>query len=219
MSDFILERASLGELRRKMANGNSICKLEFTAAFDVRLAEKMGVRWTFFDSDDMIRPGLKKHELEFEIRNMKLRFEPAKLGHVLELNSEIADKFVIERKGDGKKKPKRLVLKFKLTHAGSVLPLAEFQERVGDAVGVLVLTPLQSQLPLEEQPKKKKKKVERDEAEAAAAEAQRFVALLAIRPHPDEDDAVPDDDSEPPLTGEAKSEHERLMAKSGWKIQ
>jgi len=127
-------------------------KVEWAAVCTSAVAEKLDARWVVFDKDQTIKRGFTKIELEYELHAHTLRFVPeGNLSeHVLNLTSESAGSFKLIRKGDGKKKAKKLLVTFKVTHGGSQIPLIEYLERIGGAPGKLEMTPaaVQAKLPL-----------------------------------------------------------------------
>lgn len=153
-----LEKCALTAIEGKKRNGIVTSKLKFAAIFDQAAAKAIGVEYTLFQKGGDIRTGYASLELDFRLADLKLFYVVKGFEtHALDLRSHSADKFVIRKKGDGKKKPSKLVVTFNVLHIGQYLELANWWERYGGADGVLTLTPQQTELPLAEaaeQPKR-----------------------------------------------------------------
>lgn len=145
------ERAQVMGIENKIQNGNCLSRIKVAAAFDAAVAKKMDVQWVIFDGKRDIREGFNELGLAFEMRDFDFKFEVPKMPeNVLEISSESAGKFKVMRSGDGKKKPKKLVIKFLVQHHGNPFSLLEWLMKVGGTHGTLTLTSKQAKLPLAE---------------------------------------------------------------------
>lgn len=142
------ERARISAVEHKIANGNVSSRIKVVAKFTAALAEAMEARWVFFDKEQIPKQGYKAIELDYELKNFRLRFHVPKMDEDrLELTSELAQKFKVVRQGNRKKAKKELlVVQFQVMHAGSPFELLEYLLKLGGAEGVMELEPLQREM-------------------------------------------------------------------------
>jgi hypothetical protein len=140
------EKAQITGVEHKIGNGAVISQIKVSASLTAKIANELGAHWILMDKEQTVKDGFKSVELDAELSNIRIRFEVPKLGHVLELTSERAEQFKCLRKGDGKKKPKRLMVQFRIQHSGSPFELLEHMIRVGGTEGVLTIEELQRKM-------------------------------------------------------------------------
>lgn len=158
MKAVIFERARINAIEHKIANGNVSSRIKCSAQFTTKNATSMEARWVMFDRDELAKSGYKAIELDYEMKNLRLRFAvPEMKEHELDLTCELAAAFKVFRQGDGKKKPKKLMVQFKLETNGSPFELLEYMIKIGGAEGKLELEPLQKELFDQEQAVSKSK--------------------------------------------------------------
>lgn len=137
------ETARITGLHHKVEKPGITGKIEITGVFTAKIAEEMGARWVVFDKEQIIKGGFKSIELDYALQALRLKFTPKgnldKL--VLDVPSQGAGHFKVMTLGDGKKKAKKLLVKFKVDHAGSQVPLIQYLEQIGGAEGKLELLP------------------------------------------------------------------------------
>lgn len=138
-------------IENKIQHGHCLSRIKIAALFDATVAKKMNAQWIVFDNKRDIREGFNELGLAYEMRDFTFRFEVPKMpDQVLEIGSELAGKFKVMRSGDGKKKPKKLLIKFVVEHHHNPFSLLEWLLKVGGAQGALTLTTKQASLPLAE---------------------------------------------------------------------
>lgn len=95
-----------------------INRLRVVAVVNEKIATALGVRWTLFDKNGVIRHGPTSIELDNIYEDAGFHLQ---IGAKAELSLEgvTAGKFKLFTQGDGKKKPKRMMVAFVLRHAGS----------------------------------------------------------------------------------------------------
>jgi hypothetical protein len=151
MSAIKFDRCVLDGIESKKKNGLIVSKLKFVAVFDRAAAKAIGAEYTVFNKDAEIRTSYKEMKLDFTMPELNLLYSVKGLeDRPLDLRSQSAENFVLMRKGDGKKKPAKLIVKFRVVHIGHYLDLTSWWEAQGGAEGVITLTPQQSALPLED---------------------------------------------------------------------
>lgn len=137
------ETARITGLHHKVEKPGITGKIEIAGVFTAKIAEAMGARWVVFDKEQIIKGGFKTIELDYALQALRLRFTPK--GNlekfVLDVPSQGAGHFKVMTLGDGKKKAKKLLVKFKVDHAGSQVPLIQYLEQIGGAEGKLELLP------------------------------------------------------------------------------
>lgn len=145
------EKATLLSVEMKRQNGVITNRLKFSALFDRAAAKAIGAEYTVFDSKQEIRTAYKGMELDFEIKEVAVRYLIPKLeDKALDIRSHGADAFKLLRKGDGKKKASKLIVQFRITHLGNAHEMVDWWLQFGGQEGLLVLTPQQTELPLAE---------------------------------------------------------------------
>lgn len=137
------ETAKIIGLHHKVEKPGITGKIEIVGTFTARLAEAMDARWVVFDKEQIIKGGFKSIDLTYHLNALRLRFTPK--GNlerfVLDVVGQAASKFKVMTFGDGKKKAKRMLVRFKVDVAGSQVPLIQYLEQIGGAEGKLELLP------------------------------------------------------------------------------
>lgn len=139
------EKAAIHSVEHKIANNNITSKIKIIATLTAAAADVMDAKWVMFDKQSHPKGGYKSIELDFEMKNFKFDFWIDKVAS-LNLTSELATKFKVVRVGDGKKKARRLAVRFEVHHAGSPFELLEHLIRIAGAQGNLSITPLQVEM-------------------------------------------------------------------------
>ena len=146
MNPVVFEKSRITAVEHKLGNGGVSSRIKVAAVFTAKVAQALNAKWVLFDKEQLVKDGFKSVELDAEVKNIGIRFEVPKLGGALDLTSESATNFKVLRMGDGKKKAKKLMVQFRIQHAGSPFELLEHMIRVGGAEGTLTLTPLQKEM-------------------------------------------------------------------------
>lgn len=147
MKPIVFEKAHISAVEHKIGNGAVTSRIKVTAVFTPEVATAMEARWVLFDRDQVVKNGYKNIELDYELKNLRMTFEVPEMAQSrLQLTSELASGFKVMRRGDGKKKAKRLAVQFRIGHAGSPFDLLEYLIRIGGAVGRMELTALQQEM-------------------------------------------------------------------------
>jgi cytochrome bd-type quinol oxidase subunit 1 len=150
------EQAALVAVESRNKGGQLVSKLKMVAEFTPAQAAAMEVPWVCFDKERVVRGGFANIELEYEMRNFKFDFQIPRLQATINITSELATKFKLIRKGDGKKKAKSLMCTFFIMHAGDPLQMIQWLLRVGGERGILKLEPQQTEMFEEAEGKKAK---------------------------------------------------------------
>lgn len=125
-------------------------KVRIVAQLTEKSADALGVKWLLFDSKGVIRQGAQAIELDHVYAGAVVTHEIAKIGK-LELAAVQASRFKVFRVGDGKKKPKKLMLAFTVLHSGSPFELVEHMIKCGKGEGIVTVeAPQQMRLDGEE---------------------------------------------------------------------
>lgn len=121
-------------------------KLRVVTIVDEKIAKMLGVQWMLFDSKGIIRPGAHDFGLDNDYNGAVFTHEIPRLGK-LQLEAVQATKFQVKRLGDGKKKPKKLMLVFQVIYSGAHLELQEHLIKMGKGDGIVtIVAPEQLQL-------------------------------------------------------------------------
>jgi hypothetical protein len=154
-----LEKCVLEGIESKKKNGLIVSKLKFIALFDRAAAKAIGAEYTVFTKDAEIRTTYTEMQLDFTMPELKLTYVVKGLeDRPLDIRSQGAEKFVLKRKGDGKKKATKLMVQFRVIHVGHYLELTSWWEAQGGTEGIITLTPQQAELPLSAAPAPQKPK-------------------------------------------------------------
>lgn len=122
--------------RNTMVLGQTITnKMEIVGMFTATVAEKLGAEYLLFDKERTVRAGFKGVELDALFTSAAVKHGIEKIS-MLELASCEVSKFKAMRLGDGKKKPKRIMVKFEVKYAGAPFVLVEHLLKVGRGEGV-----------------------------------------------------------------------------------
>lgn len=176
-----LAKASLTGMQMLKRNGLYITRLSFHAEFDRSAAKAIGAEYTVFDKQSEIRTSYTGMDLDFKMAELKLRFAIPKMeDKALDLRSHSADNFKLKRKGDGKKKPSKLMVLFRVTHVGQMHELFDWWMQFGGQEGLLELAPQQAELPLADgKPAAERREVGKpSEAPAVKAARESFERAL-----------------------------------------
>lgn len=181
-----LEKCVLEGIESKKKNGLIISRLKFIALFDRAAAKAIGAEYTVFTKDAEIRTTYTEMQLDFTMPELKLQYAVKGMEHdPLDLRSHGAEKFVLKRKGDGKKKATKLMVQFRVIHVGHYLELTSWWEAQGGTEGVITLTPQQAELPLAEgKPATERREVKQmpiETAESEAADSRKRVERIIER--------------------------------------
>jgi hypothetical protein len=122
-------------------------KVRVVAILDEKGAEKLGVRYSLFQHNGVIRFGPKAIELEIQFDNAWFSHEIPRIGK-LTLPGCTISKLKAFRTGDGKKKPKRMMLAFQVAYTGGPFELIEHMVKIGRGAGVSVIKPTAEQMEL-----------------------------------------------------------------------
>lgn len=140
----------------KVILANQRLSVELVCPMDQDLAKALGVERAFYgrsDGEMGVRDGLKKVELDNEYGSPEIILTPDGVGKIPELQVSAAQlaKLCVIRKGDGKKKAKRLVLRFRAVGvAGDPLAVLSWYLSYGAAQGGLSVRVMeQVQAPLQ----------------------------------------------------------------------
>jgi hypothetical protein len=148
-----LEKCVLEGIESKKKNGLIVSRLKFIALFDRAAAKAIGAEYTVFTKDAEIRTTYTEMQLDFTMPELKLNYVVKGLeDRPLDIRSQGAEKFVLKRKGDGKKKATKLMVQFRVIHIGHYLELTSWWEAQGGTEGIITLTPQQAELPLSAAP-------------------------------------------------------------------
>lgn len=110
------------------------------------IATALDARWLLFDGKMVVRSGFKSTDLDSVFVGATFTHEIAKIGK-LELNGCEVSKFKVFRTGDGKKKPKKLMVAFSVRYTGAPFDLVEHLIKVGKGEGLCsVSAPQQERL-------------------------------------------------------------------------
>jgi hypothetical protein len=133
----VMEKASIryaGDIVTHRVHVNT----EMTA----QLADALGARWLLFDKGQFVRGGFVETKLEKTYLNAWLTHEIDKISTVRLTGVEIKS-LRVQRRGDGKKKPKTLTLLFDVIYKGNGFPLYEHIGRITKALGTITIQPAQ----------------------------------------------------------------------------
>ena len=148
-----MEKSTLSGYKGKIKGGAHSIAVEICTILSIKVAESIEARWILFDRDSMPKQ-FNKVELDTEFRNIRVRFTiPGLEQYELAFEPHMLTKFVVMRKGDGKKKKKVLALKFQAHYSGNIHDLIDTFERLGSGEGVLTIEQLQSTLAFTDPPK------------------------------------------------------------------
>lgn len=123
-----------------------INKLRVVSLMTAKAADELGARWLVFDREAVIRSGFTSTELDAVFLGATFVHEVEKIGK-LELVGCDVGKFKAFRTGDGKKKPRRLMLAFTVTYRGGPFDLQEHLIKCGRGEGACsVAAPQQEEM-------------------------------------------------------------------------
>ncbi len=126
--------------------GNGIVNVIHAAAtMTAQIADAMEARWVMFDKQAEAKAGYRKIETDYEIGAHKMRVAVPRMDKVLELTCEKASHFVVMRSGDGKKKPRKLMVCFKVFYTGNAFALQEWIQQIGGTKGTIGLSSLETE--------------------------------------------------------------------------
>lgn len=109
--------------------------LRVVTELTAKVAVALDARWLLFDKESVIRSGFTKTDLDSVFVGATFTHEIAKIGKLELVGCEVS-KFVVFRTGDGKKKPKRLMVAFTVKYSGGCFDLIEHLARAGKGEGV-----------------------------------------------------------------------------------
>lgn len=113
-------------------------KLFFAALLTQKEAVDLGVPWLVFEKGGAIREGFANIALSAQFVDATLTHDVAKINK-LELAGVEVSHFAAKRLGDGKKKPKRVMLVFQAFYNGPPFDLQEHLLKCGQGEGDLVI--------------------------------------------------------------------------------
>ncbi len=203
MKPLVFAKARVRGVECVVANGNLTSRIKIVANFTADVATAMEARWVLFDKDQLPKSGYRVIELDFEFKNFRFTFGVEKLGH-LELTSELADRFKVLRQGDGKKKPRKLMVQFRIHHAGSPFELIEWLMKIGGAEGKMELSALQQEL-FQQEKAGEQKRAKRPKVDGKAAAANDAADFGGAQPAIEEDEK-PEQAAGPALASKAEVE-------------
>lgn len=156
-----MERSILTGYKGKIKGSTHSVAVEVCTVLTTKIAEYLDARWVLFDKDSMPKQ-FHKVELDNEFRGVRVRFAVKGLeAHELAFDPDMITKFVVQRKGDGKKKAKILALKFNCQYRGNIHDLIDTFERLGSGEGTLTIEHLQATLQFVDLPPQPAKKTKR----------------------------------------------------------
>jgi hypothetical protein len=142
-----MENSTLLAWKGKIRGGAHSVAVEMATELSTGVADAINARWVLFDKNSMPKQ-FHKVELETEMRNVRVKFSIKGLEQFdLVCEPDMLTKFVVKRKGDGKKKAKVLLLTFHCHYKGNLHSLLDTFEQLGSGKGVLTIEKLQSELP------------------------------------------------------------------------
>jgi hypothetical protein len=113
-------------------------KLSFVALLTQKEAVELGVPWLVFEKGGAIREGFTNIALQAQFIDATLTHDVGKINK-LELNGVEVSHFAAKRLGDGKKKPKKVMLVFSAFYDGPPFQLQEHLLKVGRGEGDLII--------------------------------------------------------------------------------
>ena len=129
--------------------------LIYTALLTHQIARDLGAGWLVFEKGGAVRSGFDSVALDAEFNDATITHSRDKIS-TLTLSGVRVSKFTAHRLGDGKKKPKKLMLSFHVEHVGNPFELQEHMIKLGKGDGDLTID-APEQLELATQPAKEPK--------------------------------------------------------------
>src|SRR6185312_3992826 len=117
MKEIVFEKALLGKIEfdpSKATITTAPAVIKFAAVFTATTARALGLGSLLFMNDGDVKPGFEEMALSVEMTNLRLKFNAPKIPEGLDLYVDKANKFKAALKGDGKKKPKKLMVTFRV---------------------------------------------------------------------------------------------------------
>jgi hypothetical protein len=149
-TDVIFPSAAIIGIEMKPANSGVGSRIKIAAAMTAEMANVIDARWLLFDKERTPKAGYTAIELDYELVNVRMMFEVKGIDKSLDMYLERVNHFKVQRKGDGKKKSRRLMVSFVGHYVGSPFDLFEYLLKMGGAIGTCTLQPRQEELPLTE---------------------------------------------------------------------
>ncbi len=125
-------------------------KIKFVTMLTQAVARDLGAPWLLFEKGGVIRAGFDTVGLDANFTGATLTHDVTvmKTSNKLKLEGVEVGHFQAHRLGDGKKKPKRLMLTFLVAYSGNPFELLEHMLKIGKADGdVTIQAPEQQNLP------------------------------------------------------------------------
>jgi len=146
MGEIVFEKAGIFAIQQ-VTGKQLTSKVHVVAELNEKSAEALGVRYSLFQRNGVIRFGPKAIELELQYDNAWFSHEIVKIGK-LQLVGAVVSKFKAFRIGDGKKKPKRMMLRFVVQYTGAPFELLEHVIKCGRGAGAVTVKPTEEQMNL-----------------------------------------------------------------------
>ncbi len=122
-------------------------RLKFVTMLTQSVAKELGAGWLVFEKGGAVRGGFDIVELDATFPEATVIHEVGKMSR-LKLQGVTASHFRAYRLGDGKKKPKKLMLSFRVEHAGPPFELMDHMLKIGKGEGECTIeAPKQQTLP------------------------------------------------------------------------
>lgn len=144
MTEIVFDKARIAHVQHKIAAGSVTSHIKVVALATAKVAKAINARW-LLDRDALVKQGFNSVDLDFVMKNVRGHHAIDSISSFT-TTSELAHKFRVYRKGDDKRKAKRLMVSFLVVHSGSPFEVLEHLMKVGEGEGTYTLTPLQQEL-------------------------------------------------------------------------
>lgn len=149
MKEIVFEKALLGKIEfdpSKATITTAPAVIRIVAVMTAATARALGLGSLLFNNESDVKSGFEEMALSVEMTNLRLKFNAPKIPEGLDLYVDKANKFKAALKGDGKKKPKKLMVTFRVHTTTNAFQLLEYVFKVGGAAGVCRLQARQEEL-------------------------------------------------------------------------
>jgi len=144
MNELTLPAAVISDVSHRMKEGVITSRLTIRAALTPALALQLGCRELIYqESDGLAKQGFSAMELDTECGACKAHFAIEQLPATLNIQSDGASHFTIQREEDG-----QLGLKLRLVCHGNPHEIVDYLMTIGEGTAVCTITPLAQRLDL-----------------------------------------------------------------------
>lgn len=152
------DNATVVATEHRFAQG--VTHIKIVGEVNAAIADNLGIRYVAFDRDQFIKRGYKSIELDYESGALKMVLQVQGYQGEVQVEAQKACSFKVIKSGDGRKKPRRLLVAFKVIAAGLQHELEVWIAYKGGAKGTIELTPRGAESLFAEQEQEQEKEPE-----------------------------------------------------------